>query len=81
MSVPKQIFDFLLHDGGAYCDACIQAQLNLPRRQQVQQVTATLALTNQFVRQKDACYRCSDERQIIYAKSRPRRIRTPSTST
>lgn len=81
MSVPKQVFDFLLQDGGAYCDDCIQAQLGLPRRQQVQQITATLALTNQFERQKDFCYRCNEERQTIYCKSRPRRIRTPSNST
>jgi hypothetical protein len=69
MSVPKAIFDYLrAGDVGAVCDDCIQATLNLRHRQQVQQVTATLALTKEFDRRKDWCFICNCEKQTISAK-------------
>jgi hypothetical protein len=50
-----------------YCDTCIQERLGLRWRQQVQLVTATLAVTNGYARQLNRCCVCQIERQVTLA--------------
>ena len=67
-TVPKRINDFLLErKGRSYCDACIQERLGLKWRQQVQLITATLAVTGSFQRDLDQCSTCRDTKQVIMA--------------
>lgn len=65
MTVPEQIFNFLKDERFAYCDDCIQSELKLARRQQVQQVTATLALTKSFTRKIGDCVNCFAEGKMV----------------
>lgn len=62
MNVPEKIFRLLAPSGVPYCDDCIQSQLGLARRQQVQPVTATLCLTSEFARGVNACNSCGREK-------------------
>ncbi len=56
MTIPEQVVAFL-HGGmpGAFCDDCIMIGLNLPRRQEVAQVTLTLSICNGFQRMPGSC--------------------------
>jgi hypothetical protein len=65
-TVPKRINDFLVErKGRSYCDACIQERLGLKWRQQVQLISATLAVTDDFERDLDQCSTCQDTKQVI----------------
>jgi hypothetical protein len=67
-TVPKRINDFLVErKGRSYCDACIQERLGLKWRQQVQLITATLAVTDGFERDLAQCSTCQDAKQVIMA--------------
>jgi hypothetical protein len=67
-SVPEKINDFLARCAGRkYCDTCIQERLGLKWRQQVQLVTATLAVTRSFEREFGICCVCEQAKQVIYA--------------
>jgi hypothetical protein len=67
-TVPKRIVDFLLERRGrSYCDACIQERLGLKWRQQVQLITATLAVTDSYERGLEKCSTCSETKQVIFA--------------
>ena len=67
-SVPEKISDFLLRcHGRSYCDTCIQERLGLKWRQQVQLVTATLAVTATFTREFSRCCSCYGVKQVIHA--------------
>ncbi len=67
-SVPEKISDFLIRrQGGTYCDTCIQERLGLKWRQQVQLITATLAVTECFKRELGRCRTCDDVKQVIQA--------------
>jgi hypothetical protein len=60
--------DFLVRcPGRKYCDSCIQERLGLKWRQQVQLVTATLAVTHLFEREFGPCCTCNQTKQVIYA--------------
>jgi hypothetical protein len=67
-SIPERIHDFL-HDrlGRAYCDDCVQERLGLKWRQQVQMITATLAVTTLFARALGICSTCGQEKQVTRA--------------
>jgi hypothetical protein len=66
--IPERIRDFLLQrPGRRYCDSCIQERLGLRWRQQVQLVTATLAVTQSFARERSICCTCNEEKQVIAA--------------
>lgn len=67
-TVPEKISQFLMRcSGRKYCDTCIQERLGLKWRQQVQLVTATLAVTSSFEREFGQCCTCSEQKQVIYA--------------
>jgi hypothetical protein len=67
-SIPERIRDFLVdRRGRAYCDDCVQQRLGLKWRQQVQVITATLAVTGLFSRGIDACSTCRQTRFVIRA--------------
>jgi hypothetical protein len=71
--IPEKIRDFLIQrPSRPYCDACIQERLGLKWRQQVQLVTATLAVTNLFRRERDECCTCHEEKYVISAVGSPR---------
>jgi hypothetical protein len=56
MTIPEKVVAFLR--GGhprAFCDDCIRAGLNLPRRQEVAIVTLTLSLCTGFQRSPGSC--------------------------
>jgi hypothetical protein len=64
-SVPQRIKDFLVqHQGRMHCDTCIQEQLGLRWRNQVQIITATLAQTGSFGRDVGECCTCRKVRQV-----------------
>jgi hypothetical protein len=67
-SVPEKVSDFLVRcSGRKYCDSCIQERLGLRWRQQVQLITATLAVTTSFERELGQCCICDEKKQVIYA--------------
>lgn len=64
-TVPERVNEFLVRCAGrAYCDHCIQERLGLRWRQQVQLVTATLAVTSGYRRSTAACCTCEDTKQV-----------------
>jgi hypothetical protein len=68
-TVPQRINDFLVErKGRSYCDACIQERLGLKWRQQVQLITATLAVTDGYDRGLDQCSTCQGTKQVIQAR-------------
>ena len=70
--IPERIRDFLLQrPGRRYCDSCIQERLGLRWRQQVQLVTATLAVTKSFQRDRSMCCTCNEEKHVISAVPMP----------
>jgi hypothetical protein len=65
-TVPERIAEFLVsHECAMYCDQCIQDQLGLKWRQQVQLVTATLAVTDLFQRDSGQCQICNQLKHVI----------------
>jgi hypothetical protein len=67
-TVPERIRDFLCdRSGRPYCDDCIQERLGLKWRQQVQTITATLAVTGLFARAVGICSTCNQEKQVTRA--------------
>ena len=79
MTVPEKINDFLLQrQDRMYCDTCIQERLGLKWRQQVQLITATLAVTAGFCREFNKCCTCEEIKQVTHAiGDQPRRPVTP----
>jgi Domain of unknown function (DUF4118) len=70
-TVPERVKDFIVQaDAAAYCDGCIQDRLGLKWRQQVQLITATLAVTETFRREPGSCSGCGESKQIIHAVRR-----------
>lgn len=68
MTVPQRINDFLAQrQERMYCDSCIQERLGLKWRQQVQLITATLAVTTAFRREFNACCTCEEVKQVTHA--------------
>jgi hypothetical protein len=68
MTVPQRISDFLLQrQERMYCDTCIQERLGLKWRQQVQLITATLAVTSSFRREFNKCRTCEVVKQVTHA--------------
>ncbi len=49
----------------SYCDGCITHELGLTRPQHVQQITAALGTTRDFVRQDGVCEFCGEEKKVI----------------
>jgi hypothetical protein len=67
-TVPEKVSEFLSRcTGRRYCDSCIQERLGLKWRQQVQLVTATLAVTRSFAREFGQCCTCNEQKQVIFA--------------
>lgn len=60
-SVPQRISNFLhRRSGRVYCDTCIGERLGLKWRQQVQLITATLGVTQEFERSLWECCTCKE---------------------
>lgn len=56
MTIPERVVAFVRGGSpGAFCDDCIRAGLNLPRRQEVAIVTLTLGLCREFQRAIGVC--------------------------
>jgi hypothetical protein len=67
-TIPERVRDFLIdRNGRAYCDECMQERLGLKWRQQVQVITATLAVTGVFARASDICSTCGHTKQVTRA--------------
>jgi len=68
MTVPERISDFLSQrQERMYCDTCIQERLGFKWRQQVQLITATLAVTATFRREFNKCSTCQVIKQVTHA--------------
>jgi hypothetical protein len=84
LSLAEKISIFLKErQGRMYCDACIQERLGLKWRQQVQLVTATLAVTEGYAREFSCCGVCQIERLVTLATSdsvTPRVAKTADTA-
>ena len=79
MTVPERISDFLSQrQERMYCDTCIQERLGLKWRQQVQLITATLAVTAAFQRGFNKCCTCEVVKQVTHATAGGH---SPSTAT
>jgi hypothetical protein len=67
-TVPEKVSAFLIwRTGRHYCDTCIQERLGLKWRQQVQLITATLAVTPLFRRELGRCCTCNEEKRVTCA--------------
>ncbi len=67
-TVPERVKDFLAtHEGEMFCDSCIQENLGLKWRQQVQLITATLGVTRDFKRDLAQCCGCEEVKQATQA--------------
>lgn len=67
-TVPEKIRDFLTdRKARMFCDDCVQERLGLKWRQQVQVITATLAVTGSFERKTGICCMCDKTKQVIQA--------------
>jgi hypothetical protein len=59
VSIPQRIVDFLRqHQGSYFCDDCVAIDLKMKQRQEVQTVTATLALCSGYLRIDGHCSEC-----------------------
>jgi len=68
VNIPEKVNDFLMARAKRpYCDGCIQERLGLKWRQQVQLVTSTLAVTQNFVRENGVCCNCQEQKQVVRA--------------
>jgi len=68
--VPEKVVEFLRANKGVdFCDDCISKQLSLKRRQQVQAVTATLALGSGYTRKAGFCPACKAKREKLLIRS------------
>jgi len=68
MTLPYRISDFLnQRRERMYCDSCIQERIGLKWRQQVQLITATLAVTTAYRREFNKCCTCEEFKQVTYA--------------
>lgn len=66
MTVPEDVTNFILaNHPNAYCDDCIQDELQLSQRQQVQQITSPLGLTHDYIREERACFSCGNQKIVI----------------
>jgi hypothetical protein len=76
--VPERVRDFLAErPGRRYCDACIQERMGIKWRQQVQLVTATLAVTPFFCRDRGECCTCHETKHVISAlRPQPQEVAT-----
>lgn len=78
MKLPEKISDFLSQrQERMYCDTCIQERLGLKWRQQVQLITATLAVTATFRREFNKCCTCEEIKQVTHAVDAQARISGP----
>ena len=69
MTVPERIAEFLIQNReNAFCDDCLQKQLGLPRRQQVQQTTKPLGISGKFSRDGGQCSDCGRHKTVILAR-------------
>ncbi len=66
-TVPKRINDFLVERRDALLRCLHPGTARVEWRQQVQLITATLAVTNGFERSLDRCCTCQDTKQVILA--------------
>jgi hypothetical protein len=58
-TVPERLTAFLVKSkGAAFCDDCLRMRLSLARRQQAQQATSALGVTDQFERRLLRCVEC-----------------------
>lgn len=66
MTVPEDVSNYItINRPNAYCDDCIQAALDLSRRQQVQQITSSLGLSADYDRNDGICSTCGSEKKVI----------------
>ena len=74
-TVPEKVRDFLIRRmGRLYCDSCVQERLGLRWRQQVQLITATLAVTPSFGRETGLCCTCNEQKLVTYARGTAQRL-------
>jgi hypothetical protein len=65
---PEKVCDFFVkRRGRRYCDNCVRERLGLRWRQQVQLITATLAVTPAFARGRGECFTCHEIKQVTWA--------------
>src|SRR5277367_6242932 len=78
MTIPERISEFLAQrQERMYCDTCIQERLGLRWRQQVQLITATLAVTTTFEREVNKCCTCQEIKQVTRAIRGANRTQPP----
>ena len=57
-TIPQRVNAYVTNQGGFICDSCVQRALGLAQHNQVQQITAALATTSEFDREKGRCPSC-----------------------
>ncbi len=66
MSRPQEINDYITQNApNSFCDKCIKEVLSLTKDQHAQQITATLATTRDFTRERTHCKRCANIKKSI----------------
>ena len=68
MLVVQKVNDFITsHQPEALCDGCIVKALGLTAHAHSAQITAALGTTSDFVRKREQCFLCKNERMVIHA--------------
>jgi len=76
-TIPERVNAFITSRDVALCDRCIQEELDIVQNNQVQQITATLATTSEFVREQGRCPGCGRLKMLSRA-TRSGKTRSPA---
>jgi hypothetical protein len=67
VTIAERLGKWLQQNRGAYCDDCIARELQLPRRQQANRASNSLATISYFYRDRGMCSICGAEKKVIEA--------------
>jgi hypothetical protein len=67
VTIAERLGKWLQQNRGAYCDDCIARELQLPRRQQANRASNSLATISYFYRDRGTCSICGAEKKVIEA--------------
>ena len=83
--IARRVIELLASPPIPWCDDCIARELELPRRQQAQAVTAVLEETHLYDRYRGTCHGCDDASKMVIsrkvsarAQKRPQRTEAPA---
>ena len=64
MNNPERLSKWLKERQESFCDDCLAEELDLPKRQQANQIASALATTKEFHRYRGLCSECGKEKLV-----------------